>query len=87
MFFGKFDNIECTIEYILMLLLFPFMLYLNYQLATFICKYVRISFHFTLTTISPGFGNNIIILLIFIEIIVFIYIFEKLIPAIAHKIV
>lgn len=87
MFLGKGNKIDHILEYVVFILYLSLMLYYDYQLATIICEKSKIPFDLTMTCTSAGFGNNIIILFIFIEIVGFVYFFEIILPNIIHILV
>lgn len=70
--------IACSI-----VLLFPY----NNMIASFICRTTQIPYDLALSVTSAGFGNNIIILLFVIEIILLVYFIEKFIPTCIERLV
>ena len=59
----------------------------NKIIADFICEATQIPFDLALTFTSAGFGNNIIVLLHVVEIILAVLFIEKFIPMIVDKLV
>lgn len=88
MFTGKFeDKVLVILESILIILSTFILSSFNLTIANAICKITDIPYDLALTIMSAGFGNNIIILLSILEIILIVWFVEKLIPKFIDKLV
>lgn len=88
MFTGRFDNkVSIGCESILIAFSMPLLSSCNIFIAKTICSLTNIPYDLALSVMSAGFGNNIIILLSVVEIILIVLFIEKLIPMIIEKIV
>lgn len=59
----------------------------NKNLVDFVCDVTQVPYDFSLCFTSAGFGNNIMILLFFVEFMLFILFIEKVIPKLVEVIV
>lgn len=88
MFTGRFDDrISVGCESVLIVLSMFLLSSCNVSIAKSICSLTNIPYDLALSVMSAGFGNNIIILLSVVEIILIVLFIEKLITMIIEKIV
>lgn len=88
MFTGRFnDELSIFSESMIISMSMSLLVFYNISLAKTICEVIKISYDLTLTQMSFGFGNNIIILLSFVQFILIVLFIEKLIPMFIDKLV
>ena len=88
MFTGKFDDkLSIFSESMIISMSMSLFIFYNISLAKSICEVTKIPYDLTLTQMSFGFGNNIIILLSFAQFILIVLFVEKFIPKLIDRIV
>lgn len=88
MFTGKFDDkLSIFSESMIISMSMSLFIFYNILLAKSICEVTKIPYDLTLTQMSFGFGNNIIILLSFAQFILIVLFVEKFIPKVIDRIV
>ncbi len=86
MFTGGFEdsNLLAILESLFIMPTVMLLLKYDQAIAVSICSTMEIPYDLALTVTSAGFGNNIIILLLVVEIILAVLFIEKFIPKIAE---
>lgn len=86
MFTGGFEdsNLLAILESLFIMPTVMLLLKYDQAIAVSICSTMEIPYDLVLTVTSAGFGNNIIILLLVVEIILAVLFIEKFIPKIAE---
>lgn len=88
MFTGRFDDkLSIFSESAIISLSMGVLIYHNISLAEMISSSTNIPYDLAITPMSLGFGNNIIILLSFVQFILIVLFIEKLIPMFIDKLV
>lgn len=89
MFTGRFEDNKLLVILESLFIMSTAMLLFQYDqaIAVSICSAMQIPYDLALTVTSAGFGNNIIILLLVVEIILAVLFIEKFIPTCIHKLV
>lgn len=85
MFTGRFDDkLSMFSESMIISMSMSLFIFYNISLAKSICEVMKILYNLTITQMSFGFGNNIIIFIQFILLVLFI---EKFLPKVINKLV
>lgn len=89
MFTGRFEDNKLLVILESLFIMSTAMLLFQYDqaIAVSTCSAMQIPYDLALTVTSAGFGNNIIILLLVVEIILAVLFIEKFIPTCIHKLV